>query len=70
MQKNYLEVKDNIIDKLLLVRTKEIGARFFFAQNECFQLQQDLVDFYAFQFTDGDKKIARKIIEVKAEIGK
>ena len=35
-----------------------------------FELQQELVDFYAFQFTDGDKIMARKIIELKAETGK
>lgn len=28
------------------------------------------MDFYAFQFTDGDKVLAKKIIEVKAEIGR
>lgn len=63
-------MKDNVIDKLLLVRTKEIGERFFFAQNECFALQQELVDFYAFQFTDGNKETARSVIELKAETGR
>jgi len=70
MQNNYLELKDNVIDKLLLVRTKAIGARFFFAQNECFELQQELVNFYAFQFTNGDKEMARKIISSNSKTRK
>jgi len=70
MQNNYLQVKDNVIDKILLVRTKGIGARFFFAQKECFELQQEIVNFYAFQFTNGDKEMARKIIELNTETGK
>ena len=31
MQKNLLEVKDNVIEKLLLVKLKEYGYRFFTA---------------------------------------
>jgi len=31
MAKNYLEVSDNVIEKQLLVRTKDIGCSFYHA---------------------------------------
>jgi len=34
MAKNYLEISDNIIDKMLYKRAGLIGARFFDASNE------------------------------------
>lgn len=64
MAKTYLQVEDNILDKYLLVKTKEIGEHFYNSQNEINELRRQIIQFYADQFTDGDFDTASKIIEI------
>ena len=47
MAKTYLVVQDNIVDKYLLVKTKEWGERFYNSQNEIIELQRQIIQFYA-----------------------
>ncbi len=63
MSKNYLEISDNVIEKHLLVRTKEIGHKFYHSV-EIESLSNDIINFYAVQFTQGDVAKARKVLEV------
>lgn len=65
MAKNYLVIGDNIIEKQLLVRAKDIGSRFFHAAAEVNQLQQQIISFYADNFTGGNVEQAKLIIEHK-----
>ena len=53
MGKNYLEISDNVIEKHLLVRTKEIGKKFYHSE-EIDSLSNDIINFYAVQFTQSD----------------
>jgi hypothetical protein len=51
MAKNYLQVSDNVIEKHLLVRTKELGRSFYYASQELDQLTNEIFQFYADNFT-------------------
>jgi hypothetical protein len=46
MAKNYLQITDNVIEKHLVVRTKEIGYKFYHSQ-EIESLFNEIVNFYA-----------------------
>ena len=46
MSKNYLEISDNVIEKHLLVMTKEIGHKFYHSE-EIESLSNDIINFYA-----------------------
>ena len=63
MAKNFLEIPDNILEKHLLVRTKQIGKNFYHASKNLEKLIDEVVEFYARQFTHGDLIKARKIVE-------
>jgi hypothetical protein len=43
MAKTYLQVEDNILDKYLLVKTKEIGEHFYDSQNEISELRRQII---------------------------
>jgi hypothetical protein len=43
MAKNYLVVKDNVIEKLLLLKTKSQGSGFYNSAQEVFNLKQEIV---------------------------
>lgn len=47
MAKNYLEINDNVIEKQLLVRTKELGGGFYGAAQEIDSLTKQIIQFYA-----------------------
>ena len=47
MARNYLEVTDNVIEKQLLVRTKEIGSSFYHAAQAIGRLNLEVIQFYA-----------------------
>ena len=48
MAKNYLVIKDNVIEKFLLVKTKEIGySSFYFASVEIEEIIKEVITFYA-----------------------
>lgn len=66
MAKNYLEISDNVIEKQLLVRTKQIGHRFF-QSKDIDSLSNDIINFYAVRFTQGDVMRAKKILEVDGQ---
>lgn len=68
MAKNYLEISDNIIDKMLYKRAGLIGARFFDASNEINKFQQEMIAFYANNFTSGNFEMAKAIIQHKNDI--
>ena len=66
MAKNYLQISDNVIEKHLIVRTKEIGFKFYHSQN-IETLYSDILNFYALQFTHGDIARAKSILEVDSQ---
>ena len=54
MAKNYLEISDNVIEKSLLVKTKEIAPKFYNAADHILELNNQVIQFYADKFTGGD----------------
>lgn len=63
MAKNYLEISDNVIEKNLLLRTKELGYNFYHSKG-IETLSNDIINFYAVQLTGGDTQKAKQILEV------
>ncbi len=47
MAKNFLEIHDNVLEKHLLVRTKQIGKNFYHASKNIEKLIDEVVEFYA-----------------------
>jgi hypothetical protein len=43
MAKNYLVVKDNVIEKLLLIKTKSLGSGFYNSAQVVFNLKKEIV---------------------------
>ena len=72
MQKNYLQVPDNLIDKQLILRCKTKYCPVLYSHSNIMisKLQNDLIYFYADLFTGGDIKQARKIMIPKQEMRK
>ena len=72
MQKNYLQIPDNLIDKQLLLRCKTKYCPVMYSQSDfvIMNLQNDLLYFYADLFTGGDIKLARNVVIPKQEIRK
>jgi hypothetical protein len=60
MAKHFLAVKDNIIEKKLLVMTKD---KSFYASNELVTLKNNIFEFYGSMFLNGDTAQARKLID-------
>ena len=68
MAKNYLVIKDNVIEKYLLLKTKEIAQNsFYFASIEISEIIKEVVIFYAEQFTNNDENLARELISGKED---
>jgi hypothetical protein len=64
MAKTFLKDPDNVIEKKLMLKTKSCS---FFDATELLVLEQELVSFYAKNFTKGDEKRARKIIKFNTQ---
>jgi len=48
MAKNYLVIKDNVIEKYLLLKTKEmIGQGFYNSAREINDIYDEVIEFYA-----------------------
>lgn len=43
MAKNYLVIKDNVIEKLMLLKTKSLGSGFYNSANEVLDLKKEIV---------------------------
>lgn len=68
MAKNYLKERENILNALMLIKSQDLGKEFFNSSVELQQLQQEIIDFYATNFTMGNKEKAKKILVVNRKI--
>ena len=64
MAKWFLETKDNILEKKLLIMTK---TNSFYLSDEVVTLKDNLIEFYAKMFLEGDLELAKKLIDPPGE---
>ena len=67
MAKNYLVERENLLKLQLLVKAKYVGNKFYHSPVEIGKLREEIIEFYAKNFTKVDKEKARKILEEKKE---
>jgi hypothetical protein len=65
MTKNFMELPANVLDKVLLNETKKLP--FWTFQSDLNELKQDILQFYAEKFTNGDVSKAEEIIGIRQE---